>query len=231
MKTWYLMMQRDQTLTDDIRDYCKKIGVDVVGFADPNLFDRFAEPNRPQAYLNDVATVVIIGFHLYDLTLDAFNFLMYQGRGYQFADSVIENFCHKVKDKLGQKGYDSVVISYFPGLYLKDSAALAGIGPIGKNNLLITRSYGSQIRLRAIVTTAPLICGEPIFESEYCEGCDICMKACPANAFLDGKYTKNVCNEWSNANIKILSEYTGIYCNKCIEECPVTKEKGVSLKK
>ncbi|MHA2182243.1 MAG: hypothetical protein ACXAAH_12565, partial [Promethearchaeota archaeon] len=135
-----------------------------------------------------------------------------------------ENFCYKVKDRLDQIGYESVVISYGPGLFLKDSAALAGIGPIGKNNLLITPSYGSQIRLRAIVTTAPLVYGEPILESEYCKECDVCLKACPANAFIDGKYIKNVCNEWARANWKILSNHTVIWCNTCIEVCPITKK-------
>ena len=218
-------MERDQKLTEDIKKYCKKIGIDVLGFADPDLFDRFSEENRPQAYLTNVKTVVIIGFHLYDLILDAWNYFKEENRSYQFADSLIENFCHRVKDKLAQIGYESVVISYGPGLYLKDSAALAGIGPIGKNNLLITPSYGSQVRLRAIITTAPLICGEPILESEYCKECDICMKACPANAFIDGKYTKDVCNEWARANWEILSEHTVVWCNVCIEECPVTKKK------
>ena len=219
-------MERDQKLTEDIKKYCQKIGINVIGFADPNLFIRFAEENRPQAYLNDVKTVVIIGFHLYDLTLDAWNYLKEENRNYQFADSIIENFFHKVKDKLAQIWHESVVIPYSPGLYLKDSAALAGIGPIGKNNLLITSDYGSQIRLRAIVTTAPLICGEPILESEYCKECDICIRACPANAFIEGKYTKNVCNEWARANWKILSGHTVIWCNTCIEECPVSKKKA-----
>ncbi|MHA2035678.1 MAG: hypothetical protein ACW98X_04550 [Promethearchaeota archaeon] len=67
-------MQRDQKLTVEIENYCQKIGVNIVGFADPIYFDRFPEENRPQAFLNDVKTVVIIGFHLYDLTLDAWNY-------------------------------------------------------------------------------------------------------------------------------------------------------------
>jgi epoxyqueuosine reductase QueG len=220
-------MERHQKLTDDIKKYSKKIGINVIGFAEPTYFDRFSEEHRPQAYLSDVKTVVIIGFHLYDLTLDAWNYKKEENRSYQFADSLIANFCHKIKDKFTQSGYISVVVPYSPGLFLKDSAALAGIGPIGKNNLLITPDYGSQVRLRAIVTTAPLICGEPILESDYCESCDICMKACPANAFIDGKYTKNICNEWAIANWKVLSKHTVIWCNVCIEECPVTK-KGTS---
>lgn len=219
-------MERDQKITEEVEIYCKKIGIDVIGFADPIYFDRFPEENRPQAYLNDAKTVIIIGFHLYDLMLDAWNYYFKEKkRSYQFAESLVKNFCYKVKGKLEKIGYESVVTPYHPGLFLKDSAALAGIGPIGKNNLLITPSYGSQIRLGGIVTNAPLICGEPIHESEYCKECDICLKACPANAFIDGKYIKAVCNQWATSNWKYLSPYTVIWCNTCIEECPVTKKK------
>ena len=104
-------MERDLPLTEEIKEYCKKIGVHVIGFADPNLFDRFPEANRPQTYLNDVKTVIVIGFHLYDLTLDAWNYKNEENRSYQFADSIIENFCHRVKRKLDKSGYDSLVIS------------------------------------------------------------------------------------------------------------------------
>ena len=218
-------MERNLPLTEEIEEYCKKIGVHVVGFADPSLLDRFPEANRPQTFLNNVKTVIVIGFHLYDLTLDAWNYVKEENRSYQFADSIIENLCNRVKRKLDKAGYDSLVISYGPGLYLKDSAVLAGIGPIGKNNLLITPLYGSQVRLRAIVTTAPLKCGEPILESEYCNNCDICHKTCPANAFINGKYTKSVCDEWARANWQILSENTVIWCNVCIEACPIAKKK------
>jgi epoxyqueuosine reductase QueG len=220
-----IIMERDLHLTKEIEEYCKEIGVHVVGFADPSLFDRFPEANRPQTFLHDVKTVILIGFHLYDLTLDAWNYIKGENRSYQFVDSIIENLCHRVKRKLGKMGYKSLVISYIPGLYLKDSAALAGIGPIGKNNLLITPTYGSQVRLRSIVTTAPIKCGEPVSESEYCNNCNICHDACPANAFINGKYTKSVCDEWARANWQKLSDHTVIWCNTCIESCPITKKK------
>ncbi|MFX1455509.1 MAG: hypothetical protein ACFFDB_09075 [Promethearchaeota archaeon] len=91
---------------------------------------------------------------------------------------------------------------------------------------MITPDYGSQVRLRAIVTKAPLVCGEPILESRYCVGCDICIKAYPANTLIDGKYSKAICNEWAIANWKILSKHTVIWCNTCIEEYPVTQKSN-----
>ena len=221
-------MERDQQLTTEIIKYCEKIGVDVVGFADPELFERYPEENRPQTFLKDTKTVIIIGFHLYDIILDAWSHK--EGEGiwtHQFADAVVEQFCHGVRRLLLKKGYNSRVISYGPGLYLKEAAALAGIGPIGKNNLLITKSFGSQVRLRALVTTAPLICGDPIEESEYCKECDICIKSCPAEAFIDEKYSREKCYIYLETHKRNLSNYTVIECNQCIEVCPIGKNREV----
>jgi len=135
-------------------------------------------------------------------------------------------FCFKVKNYLFEIGFESVIIPYNPGLFLKDSAALAGIGPIGKNNLLILEEFGSQVRLRALTTKAPLLCGTPIFKSGYCEGCDICINSCPANAFPEGKYNKDICLPYNLSNMRKLSENTSIWCNICIESCPIGKKKS-----
>jgi epoxyqueuosine reductase QueG len=217
-------MERDQSLTNQVRDYCVKIGVDVVGFADPKLFERYLEENRPTKFIEESSTVIIIGFHLYDIILDAWSHK--EGGGiwtHQFADAVVEQFCNGVRRFLLKKGFNSRVIPYSPGLFLKEAAALAGIGPIGKNNLLITEKFGSQVRLRAITTTAPLICGEPIIESKYCKECTLCINACPADAFVEGKYIRERCYGYLETHKRKLSENTVIECNVCIESCPIGK--------
>lgn len=219
-------MQRNQRLTEEIKDYCEKIGVDVVGFADTALFERYLEKNRPQAYIEDSKTVIIIGFHLYDIILDAWSHK--EGESvwsHQFADAVVEQLCNRVRRLLLKGGFNSRVIPYSPGLFLKEAAALAGIGPIGKNNLLITDKFGSQVRLRALTTNAPLICGDPITKSEYCNECNICIDSCPSNALSNGKYIKEKCYEYLETHRRKLSEYTIIECNVCIESCPVGKSK------
>lgn len=214
-------MERDEKLTSELRKFSKKLGVDIVGLADPKHFNRFEATFRPESYLSDSKTVIIIGIHLYDVTLDAW---YSSKKNFHFADSILEVHCHRIKDFLFKKGYNSKVMSYTPGLFLKDSAALAGVGPIGKNNLLITKKFGSQVRLRALTTNAPLVVGEPILESEYCKECKICQESCPADAFQDGKYNKDICLKYNLSHLKKLSEYTSIWCNVCIDSCPVGKK-------
>ena len=71
------------------------------------------------------------------------------------------------------------------GLPQKTVATRAGVGWIGKSNLLVTEQYGSMIRLAAVLTDAPLTAAEPINESK-CGDCRLCVDACPAGA-LTGK--------------------------------------------
>ncbi|TFG15184.1 MAG: epoxyqueuosine reductase [Promethearchaeota archaeon] len=217
-------MENDKELTEDLIKYSKKIGIDIIGFADPKYYDRFSKINRPERFLKDAKSVIIIGIHLYEIILDAWSQDQKTGKSFHYLDSILENRCYLIKEYLAKKGFNSEIVPYNQGLFLKDSAALAGIGPIGKNNLLITKEFGSQIRLRAMVTNAPLISGNPITESEYCVDCNICHDACPAKAFVNGKYVKDICFSYNLSHLKKISEYTSIWCNVCIESCPVSKK-------
>jgi epoxyqueuosine reductase len=72
------------------------------------------------------------------------------------------------------------------GIGLKDAAVLAGLGVIGKNNLLITPRYGPRVRLRALALKAKLSETGPL-DFEPCSTCDMpCRQICPQKA-LDKK--------------------------------------------
>jgi epoxyqueuosine reductase QueG len=210
-------------LTDEVIAYCDKIDIDIVGFCNPTNFNKFDKEHTPESYLKNSKTVIVIGFHLYDLSLDAWSKDEKKEKSYHFADSILLDQCHQIKSFLAKKGFKAKIIPYKPGLYLKDAAALAGIGPIGKNNLLITKTFGSQVRLRALVTKAELSYGTPIHESIYCGNCNICLDSCPAGALEGGKYNKDLCHNYCLENLQKLSENTVIWCNKCIESCPIGK--------
>ena len=65
-------------------------------------------------------------------------------------------------------------------LSLRQLAATAGLGWIGRNNLLVTPDFGSRVRLSAVLTNAPLDTGKPVFFN--CGKCIRCLFICPANA-------------------------------------------------
>lgn len=212
-------------LTSQVKRKCEDLGLDVFGFADPVKFQKYkdySERNRPEQFMKSVQAVIVVGIHLKDLILDTW-FQSSDGN-YHFADMIIESKCYKLQNYLVEKGYETRLIPYNPGLFLKDSAALAGIGPIGRNNLLITEQYGPQVRLRALVTETPLICGAPITESNYCEECNLCEDACPADALNGGEYNRMACETYQLNNLRKLSNNSSIWCNRCIEVCPIGSE-------
>jgi epoxyqueuosine reductase len=69
------------------------------------------------------------------------------------------------------------------GAFLKDAAVLAGLGCIGRNNLLVTPEFGPRVRLRAMLLESQLAPTGPI-PFDPCDGCEeFCRAACPQNAF------------------------------------------------
>jgi len=64
------------------------------------------------------------------------------------------------------------------GIYLKDAAVLAGLGTIGRNNLLITPEFGPRVRLRALLAGVDLPPTGPA-GFDPCEGCPApCLTDC-----------------------------------------------------
>lgn len=76
------------------------------------------------------------------------------------------------------------------GLFLKDAAVYAGLGCIGKNNLVITPEHGPRIRFRALMLNKKV--KSTAFHPEFnpCKNCgQPCRKSCPMNAFQNKVYS------------------------------------------
>ena len=75
------------------------------------------------------------------------------------------------------------------GLYLKEAAVAAGLGCIGRNNLLVTPRFGPRVRLRAVVISEKLPPDGPS-GFDPCTGCPApCIASCPRKAFSRIIYT------------------------------------------
>ncbi len=71
------------------------------------------------------------------------------------------------------------------------AAALAGLGRIGRNGLLIHERYGSWVFIGELVTTLAL--EPPLREPLTCLDCGGCLSACPAGALTAGGLDRAQC--------------------------------------
>ena len=119
------------------------------------------------------------------------------------------------------------------GIFLKDAAAIAGLGVIGKNNLLVTPQYGPRIRLGALWLDRSVDRAEPNDRFAPCDGCDApCQRACPMEGFHGGSYQPSRCmrqmarDEACKIEIGpplygVPARYGVAYCRRCELACPV----------
>ncbi len=113
----------------------------------------------------------------------------------------------------------------------KMAATRAGLGWIGKTDLLVTKQFGPRVRLATVlIEYASLKTGSAI-ETSRCGTCTLCIEACPAGAangkawdvsvdrsdFYDAFKCRDKCRELSMTN---LNESVSL-CGICVSVCPV----------
>ena len=100
----------------------------------------------------------------------------------------------------------------------KHIAVIAGVGWIGRNNLLVHPVHGSQVRLNTVLTDMPLEPDKPLGYS--CGECRACAGVCPAGAIGENPsdFDHMACFEMLKEfkNKRNLGHYI---CGICVEAC------------
>lgn len=114
----------------------------------------------------------------------------------------------------------------------KYAAVNAGLGWIGKNDVLITEEYGPRVRLSAVLIDYPFEPGERITESR-CGTCSKCVDICPHKALKGVNWNINaqrseiidyhLCNQKRSAYIE--SHGRKHACGLCVVVCPFGANK------
>ncbi len=95
---------------------------------------------------------------------------------------------------------------------------LAGLGWIGRNNLLVNPDFGSRFRLVTVLTDMPLAPGSSL---EFgCGACRACLKPCPAQAIKEapGQFDHQACYEKLKEfrRVGLVSQFI---CGVCVKAC------------
>jgi len=98
---------------------------------------------------------------------------------------------------------------------------MAGLGCIGKNNMLVTPEYGPRVRLRAALLDIELPATGPA-DFDPCPDCDMpCRKACPQKAFQKKIRIDNP------LGVNQLPGRTGVYSRPlCTNQMEIDKENA-----
>ena len=109
----------------------------------------------------------------------------------------------------------------------KTAATRAGLGWIGRHCQLITRKFGSWVRLGTVFTDMALAYGTPV-ERGFCGTCTRCVEACPAGALQGNAWTAGMprekildpaaCDRWKKENY--FQFHKGHNCGICSAVCP-----------
>src|ERR1700744_6260388 len=119
----------------------------------------------------------------------------------------------------------------FPGpsadaLALIPPAIASGLGELGKHGSLISRHFGSGVRLAGVTTDMPLVATSPdrFGADEFCATCQICTNACPPSAIGPEKQMIRGVERWYVDFDKCIPFFAeAASCGICIAECPWTR--------
>ena len=225
------------TLSDELRLYLEEIGCDVTGFADIRGIAKEARQNF------DYGILIALAYSREAMEENKDGRAEKYYEEYNSINKRLPELAEKTARFLMQKGYlalpkaATMVVQdgdYRTSLPHKTVATLAGVGWIGKCATLVTRQFGSALRLVVVLTDAPLECGEPVTESECAPGCTVCADICPGKAPLGGSWRVGVdrdlffnahaCRPAARAHAEAALGVEETLCGLCISSCPFTMQ-------
>ncbi len=189
----------------ELKEKIQAMGADLVGVAstDSPLFQEHGE--EPKTLLPEAQSVISIGVALNPMAVRSGNLILNRYDTMCVYER-INHICMETIRLLSKEGAGAISVPpYLPVNMSSESkgmrgeinhktvAAIAGLGRIGLNRLLVTPVFGPFVRLGSIITNAPLSSDRPI-EQNPCDQCELCRTACPAEAIReDGSLDYRAC--------------------------------------
>ena len=241
-----------QSLKAELRQFAIHIGLDLIGVTTPEPFDRFLSElesrkefyrdryqhrietwrrmANPREVLPNARSVVVIGFHYLPEEKTQPPGCGKLGRIVAYGHLGILKRAREVCHFLKQRGCQAVM-----GAHRKEAAVRAGLGVIGKHNLIINPEFGSWVAYQSIVTDANLEPDTPLALLDVCHNCQLCLQACPTGALYEPRRldprrcvtalltSREIA---ADSRPKIGSYILG--CDACQEACP--KNRGIKAK-
>jgi epoxyqueuosine reductase QueG len=175
-----------------LKKFCQLQGADLFGVADIRRIKK--DFRIAQDALEKVDRAVCLGLRLssgilQEITQTPTRLYFHH---YRTANAALDQLAFKVCNYIQKKGFIAIPIpasqivdwqNQKAHLSHRELGVLAGLGWIGRNNLLVNKKLGSQFRLVSILTDMPLGVDSPT--KENCASCRLCIQVCPAAAIKE----------------------------------------------
>lgn len=230
-----------QSAADQLKQVAKVFGADLVGITDHDERWVYTERFSAQtggAKSNDLpaglTSVVVIGQSMdLDLIRTAPSALSgtATGLGYSRDAAVLLGVAQFIRNL----GYQAIPSMNDSALAIP-LAIKAGLGEYGRHGMVITPEFGAGLRFGKIFTDLPLAHDRPhhFGVKEFCQGCDRCAQACPAQAIPHGGPVSVALNpsglkgvrKWSVDGEACFGYWSKINtdCAICVRICPWTRD-------
>lgn len=243
------------SLKKEVLSYCNSLGITNIGFIrcrkfseleslyenrkKLNIQNEFEEDDiqkriNPNHYMEEGKTIISIAFpYLHKKESFDNGFSLYtRGNDYH---RVVKSYLDKICEFITLRGGNAISFVDSNTLPERYIAYLAGVGFIGKNNMLITKEYGSYVFLGEIITDLELFDEdkgnfEELKKYNECGECNICFKECPTKAINANRKNPNIClsyitqkKDLKDWEIKALKGRV-FGCDSCQLRCPYNEE-------
>jgi epoxyqueuosine reductase len=214
--------------TDKIKALCHQWGSSLFGVANMASFKK-VEILLPASLTDSPCNGISVGFHLSDAILDNIENepTPLYFHHYQRSNILLDTIGLLVASAVQDLGYQAMPIpasqlvdwkTQRGHLSHKHVAQAAGLGWIGRNNLLVSEQFGARIRLVTILTNLPLAIDST--SSEDCGSCRSCRSVCPAGAIGERQtdFDHLRCYEKLRDFAKTL-HFSHNICGVCLKAC------------
>lgn len=216
-------------LTQDVKVLMHSLGADLCGIASADAFTGAPEGYHPRDVLPQCRSVIVFAKRFLRASLSCNTQIPY---------TIVRNL---LSSRLDAMAVDACLALELAGhaavptgtigpterdpktgrsrniVSAKHSAALAGLGWIGRNTLLINPLYGNMVWLGVLLTDADLT-PDAQYRGRVCpDNCTRCVQACPVQALGEPEMNQQAC--WDHA----FGDHQGAWqlrCNKCRTVCP-----------
>jgi epoxyqueuosine reductase len=218
-----------------LKTFALKEGASLFGVAEASTVEDRFHALSPKA-LEGLDTAITVAFHLSDRVLED----VVEGPTklyffhYQRVNMLLDELGLKINNFIQSRGCEALPIpasqlvdweKQFAHVSHKHVAMQAGIGWIGRNNLLITPQFGARVRLITVLTNMPLKTDQPA--PFGCGDCYACLASCPSQSIKEKpeEFDHMGCYHQIKALVKTAGISQNI-CGLCVKACEGKNKKN-----